>query len=122
MSHGNFRTALAFVALAFSAGFGAVRADTIVYTYPALPGPVANCQWFDDNINDRAIDALIRQTDLLYNRAALPAGVNVAITQTATTAAGAQEAGFDLNRRSLCADSAVFREEPAPSPSPSASP
>lgn len=122
MNHRNLTGALAFLAFALFAGFGTVRADTIVYTYPALPGPVANCVWFDDNINDRAIDALIRQTDLIYNRATLPVGLNVAITQSATTAAGAQEVSFDVNRRLLCADSAAFHEEPTPSPSPTASP
>lgn len=113
---------VAFLAALLSAGFGAVRADTIVYTYPGLPGPVANCQWFDDNINDRSIDAIIRQTDLIYNRLALPAGENVAITQTATSAAGAQLVAFNVNRRLLCADSSAFHAEPTPTPSPTPSP
>lgn len=117
----NFNFALAFLtflALLLSAGLGIARADTVVYTYPALPGPVANCQWFDDNLNDRSIDALIRQTDLIYNRAALPADANVTVTQSAKNAAGTQLVGFDLNRRSLCADSAAFYEEAAPLTSP----
>lgn len=98
-------------------------AETIVYEFAALPGPVVNCQWFDDNLNDHSIDAMIRQTDLLYNRVALPPDVTVAVSQTATTARGDQVAQFDLHGRLLCAGAAVFHPEmtestPSPPPAP----
>lgn len=98
------------------------RAETTVYIYPALPGPATSCQWFDDNINDRSIDALIRQTDLLYNRLALPPGVPVALTGSATTQQGEQVVDFHLNKRWLCADHAAFVPEPVQSPLPSPAP
>ncbi|HEY1653917.1 MAG TPA: hypothetical protein VGF86_02250 [Candidatus Tumulicola sp.] len=111
--------ALAFAAGAFSASTTSAPADPVIYVDPALPGPVDNCQWFDDNLNDRSIGSLIRQTDLLYNRLALQPDQQVTITQTgATTAAGAQLVGFTLDRRGLCADAKAFHPQPEPSQSP----
>ncbi len=100
----------ALVVVAASATISA-PAETIAYSYAALPGPVSNCQWFDDNLNDRSIDAIIRQTDLLYNRAALPPGVAVTVSQTATTARGDQVAQFTVNGRLLCAGAAALHPE-----------
>ncbi|HEY5425862.1 MAG TPA: hypothetical protein VIJ77_04855 [Candidatus Tumulicola sp.] len=114
-----------FVSLAAAALVAAASAkipaaaETIVYEYPALPGPASTCQWFDDNLNDRSIDALIRQTDLLYNRAALPPGKPVTVTATAMTADGGQIAQFSLKGRLLCTGAqALHPEMPEPSPSP----
>jgi hypothetical protein len=102
-----------------SFGASAAQADTIVNRFTALPGNAASCQWFDDNINDRSIDALVRQTDLLYNRAPLPAGQNVTIADSATTQRGVREVSFTLGRRLLCTSDEAFTEStPAPSPTP----
>ena len=86
-------------------------AETVVYSYAALPGPVANCTWFNDNINDHSEDTMIHLTDLIYNRAALPPGANVNVTERTTTSRGDQELGFTLNGRLLCAGSAAFHPE-----------
>ncbi len=95
------------------------HAETIYFQFPALPGPVANCQWFDDNINDRSTDALVRQTDLIYNRLALTANTNAAVTGSATTKAGGQVVQFDVGSRLMCAESTVMHPEQAePSPAP----
>ena len=92
------------------------RAETIAYSYAALPGPVTNCQWFDDNLNDHSIDAIIRQTDLLYNRAALTPGANVAVSQTAMTMNGDQLVQFDLHGRLLCAGATALHPEMTENP------
>ncbi|HEY1429787.1 MAG TPA: hypothetical protein VGF18_09450 [Candidatus Tumulicola sp.] len=95
------------------------RSETIYFQFPALPGPVANCQWFDDNINDRSTDSIVRQTDLIYNRLALTPNTNVAITGSATTQKGEQVVQFDVAGRLLCAEATVMHPEvPEPSPSP----
>jgi hypothetical protein len=95
------------------------HADTIYFQFPALPGPVANCQWFDDNINARSDDAIVRQTDLIYNRLALTANTNATVTGSATTKAGAQVVQFDVGSRLMCAESQVMHPElPEPSSSP----
>lgn len=97
----------------------AAQADTVVNRFTALPGNAASCQWFDDNINDRSIDALVRQTDLIYNRAPLPANENVTIEDSATTQRGVREVSFTLGRRVLCTSDEAFTEStPAPSPTP----
>lgn len=83
-------------------------AETIAYTYAALPGPVANCQWFDDNLNDHAEGSMVRLTDLLYNRAALPAGTAVNVSGSSTTARGDQVVQFQVNGRLLCAGAAAL--------------
>jgi hypothetical protein len=95
------------------------RSETIYYQFPALPGPVANCQWFDDNINDRTTDSLVRQTDLIYNRLALVPNSTVTATGSATTQKGTQVVQFDVAGRLLCAEATVIHPdltEPSPSP------
>jgi hypothetical protein len=95
------------------------RSETIYYQFPALPGPVANCQWFDDSINDRSTDSIVRQTDLLYNRVALVPNTTVAVTGSAPTQKGSQVVQFDVAGRLLCAEATVMNPElPEPSPSP----
>jgi len=105
-----FVAAAGTLALAL-AGRAPAPAETVVYVYAALPGPVSNCTWFDDNLNDHSESGMIRLTDLIYNRAALPPGANVNVSQTATTGRGDQEVGFTLNGRLLCAGAAAFRPE-----------
>jgi hypothetical protein len=103
------------------AGVGALpaHAETIYFQFPALPGPVANCQWFDDNINERSDDAIVRQTDLIYNRLALTPNTNATVTGSATTKDGGQVVQFDVGGRLMCAESTVMHpEQPEPSPSP----
>lgn len=110
-----------FSVLALTVGFAGSRAhaDPIVYDYPALPGPVANCKWFDDNINNHSLASIIRQTDLIYNLKALAAGQNVAVSGTATTELGGQLVQFDLDRRLLCVTAeAINPTLPAPTPTP----
>ncbi len=108
--------AAAFALLAALAG-GAAPAETILYTFAGLPGPVDNCKWFNDFLNeDRSIGALTRQTDLLYNRVALPAGEPVAIQGRATSAAGEQLVDFNLGRRNICTGAeAIYGPTPEPS-------
>ena len=70
-------TAFAAIVLIASA---AAPAQPILFSFTGLPGAVDTCKWFDDNLNsDRSIGSLSRQTDLLYNRIALPAGADVAV-------------------------------------------
>ncbi len=121
MNHLKVVAASAVVAGAVMAALGALpaRAETIYFQFSALPGPVANCQWFDDNINDRSDDALVRQTDLIYNRLALTANTNASVTASAPTKAGAQVVQFDVGSRLMCAESQVMHPEQAePSPAP----
>lgn len=92
-------------------------ADQVVYEFAALRGGVDQCQWFDDNLNDRSEGALTRQVDALYNLVALPAGKPVTVTQNATAASGTPLLGFTLDRTSLCAGADAIRPSPAPSPS-----
>jgi hypothetical protein len=116
--------ALALVALAAGfAGSGPAIAQSITYAFTGLPGNVSDCAWFDDNINDRSLDSLIRQTDQLYNRVALPPGQAVAISGTGTTAKGEQLVQFDLGRRLICTGAdAVYPPTPSPQPTSSATP
>lgn len=86
-------------------------AETIVYAYAALPGPVANCTWFNDNLNDHSEASMIRLTDLLYNRAALPPGANVNVSAGAPDGRGDQDLQFTLNGRLLCAGAAALHPE-----------
>jgi hypothetical protein len=108
------------IAAGFIAAAGSViapaSAETIAYSYAALPGPVSNCQWFDDNLNDHSIDAIIRQTDLLYNRATLQPGFDVAVSATATTLRGDQLVQFDLKGRLLCAGATALHPEMTEAP------
>lgn len=105
---------------------GAIRpsnaADQVVYQFAALRGGVDQCQWFDDNLNDRSEAALVRQADALYNRVALPPGAPVNVTQNATAASGQQLLGFTIDRTQLCAGADAIRPSPAPSETPSPAP
>ena len=83
-------------------------AETIVYEYAGLPGPVDNCKWFDDNLNDHSEGSMIHLTDLLYNREALIPGATVSVTQSETTARGDRVVQFDLHGRLLCAQAAAL--------------
>jgi hypothetical protein len=118
------RTSLAgaaFAAIVLFLGVAA-PAQTILYSFAGLPGAVDTCKWFDDNLNsDRSIEAMTRQTDLLYNLVALPAGAPVGIGQRATTAAGEQLVDFKLFGQTVCAGAEAIYG-PTPSPSTSASP
>jgi hypothetical protein len=119
--------AAAFAAIVLVAA-GAARAQTqqtILYTYAALPGGASDtCKWFDDNIlTDRSIPALTRQTDLLYNRIALPFGQPVALGGTATTVQGEPLVDFHLYNKTVCtAAEAVYGPTPEPSGSPTPMP
>jgi hypothetical protein len=93
-------------------------AENVVYEFAALRGNVSLCQWFDENLNDRSEGALVRQTDALYNLLALPPGATVTVTQTATTTAGTQLLGFQLDRATLCAGAEAIRPSPLPSQPP----
>jgi predicted pyridoxine 5'-phosphate oxidase superfamily flavin-nucleotide-binding protein len=108
--------AIAF-ALATLVAIGTARseAENVVYQFPALRGDVSTCEWFDENLNDRSEGALIRQTDALYNRLALPVGAPVTVTQTATTSGGTQLLGFRLDGAGLCAGVETIRPSPQPS-------
>ncbi|HEY6325265.1 MAG TPA: hypothetical protein VIW73_01940 [Candidatus Cybelea sp.] len=98
----------------------AAPAQTIMYTFTGLPGGAADtCKWFDDNLMDRSIGALKRQTDLLYNRLALPVDTPVAIGGTATTDQGEALVDFKLGSRTICtAAEAIYGPTPEPSTSP----
>ena len=104
------------VTLAFAGG--AASAQTILFTFAGLRGSVATCKWFDDNVTDRSIDALTRQTDLLYNRIALPAGTTINVGANAVTAQGEQLVDLTLNSASVCtAAEAIYGPTPSPAPS-----
>jgi hypothetical protein len=108
-----------FFAAILSLGCAAASAEPILYEFTGLPGDVHTCVWFNDNITDRSIPALTEQTDLLYNRVALPAGENVAIGGTATSAQGEAMVDFHLGRRLICtAAAAIYGPTPAPSEQP----
>ncbi|MBV8345536.1 MAG: hypothetical protein JO190_11200 [Candidatus Eremiobacteraeota bacterium] len=112
--------AAAFAAIAALA-CGAAPAQTILYTFTGLPGGAADsCKWFDDELNnDRSVGALTRQTNLLYNRVALPVDTNVAISGTATTEQGEALVDFKLGPRLICtAAEAIYGPTPEPSMSP----
>ncbi len=119
--------AAAFAAIVLLAA-GAAHAQTqqtILFIYAALPGGAADtCKWFDDNIlTDRSIHALTRQTDLLYNRIALPFGEPVAVGGTATTLQGEPLVDFHLSNKTVCtAAEAVYGPTPEPSGSPTPMP
>ena len=110
--------AAAFAAILAVAG-GAASAQTILYSFTGLPGAVDTCKWFDDNLTDRSIDALTRQTNLLYNRIALPPDTPVAIGGTATTENGEALVDFHLGAKTVCAPAeAIYGPTPIPSMSP----
>ncbi len=111
---------IALVAAALVAAATVVSpAESVVYKFVALRGDVSTCQWFDENLNDRSEGALVRQTDLLYNRVALPPGAPVTVTQTATSTSGTQLLAFQLNRTALCAGAEAIRPSPEPTQEPS---
>ena len=107
--------AMAFAAI-IAVGGGGASAQTILYTFTGLPGAVDTCKWFDDNLTDRSIGALTRQTDLLYNRIALPADTPVTLAGRATTDAGEALVDFSLGRKTVCAPAeAIYGPTPIPS-------
>jgi hypothetical protein len=108
--------ALAF-ALMVVLGAGAASAQEILYTFAGLRGGASDtCKWFDDSIADRSIDALTHQTDLLYNRIALPAGESVTVGGSAVTEQGEQLVDFRLGGALICtAGEAIYGPSPAPS-------
>jgi hypothetical protein len=95
-------------------------AQPVLYTFTGLRGGAADtCKWFDDNLGDRSVGALTRQTDLLYNRIALPAGTTVTVRGTAVTDEGEQVVDFQLNSATICtAGDAIYGPTPSPSPAP----
>jgi hypothetical protein len=114
--------AAALIALLFVAA-GAASAQPILYSFTALRGAVDTCKWFDDNLTDRSTGALVRQTDLLYNRLSLPADEQIAVAGTATTEQGEQLVDFSLHGRTVCtAASAIYGPTPIPSIEPQAMP
>jgi hypothetical protein len=119
------RPSAAAAAFALTAVFaaGAAPAQTIQYTFTGLRGAVDTCKWFNDDLADRSIGALTRQTDLLYNRIALPAGADVAVGGTAVTDRGEQLVDFRLNSATICtAAEAIYGPTPTPSGSPTPMP
>ncbi len=135
--------AAAFAAVVALAG-GVAPAETILYSFTGLPGGVDTCKWFNDNIADRSIGALTRQTDLLYNLIALPAGTAVTIGHTAraadlavahmlpngtgvTIATGSSDQAeelvdFKLGGKTVCTGAdAIYGPTPSPSPTPAPS-
>ena len=112
--------AAAAFAVMLALAAGAARAQPILYVFTGLPGAVDQCKWFDDNLNaDRSVGALTHQTDLLYNRVALPVDQQVTVTGTATTAEGEALVDFNLGSRRICtAAEALYGPTPSPSGSP----
>ena len=111
--------AAAAFALTLALGAGVASAQTILYTFTGLRGAVDTCKWFDDDITDRSISSLTRQTDLLYNRIALPVGADVAVGGTAITQQGEQLVDFHVNGAQICtAGEAIYGPTPTPSASP----
>jgi hypothetical protein len=108
--------AAAAFALLVALAAGAASAQTILYSFAGLRAPVDTCKWFDDNLNDRSIDALTRQTDLLYNRLALPVGTDVTIRGTAVTEQGEQLVDFSLRSTVCTAGEAIYGATPSPAP------
>ena len=109
------------------------RADNIVYVYTALPGPLNNCEWFNDHLStDRSTSGIAQLVDLIYNRAGLEAGTPlqagapVTITGSATTSQGDTEKSFTYAGRVLCGQADIVTPAtpvpPTPSPLPSVSP
>lgn len=116
--------AAAVFALLLALGAGGASADPILYTFTGLRGGAADaCKWFNDNLTDRSIDALSRQTDLLYNRIALPVDQNVTVRGTATTEQGEPLVDFDLHGALICTTAeAIYGATPMPSGSPTPMP
>ncbi len=98
---------------------GGASASPILFVFTGLRGGAADtCKWFDDNLEDRSVGALTRQTDLLYNRIALPPDTDVAVRGTAVTNRGEQLVDFQLNSATICtAGEAIYGPTPSPAPS-----
>jgi hypothetical protein len=113
--------AAAAFALLVSSAAGAASASPILFVFTGLRGGASDtCKWFDDNLGDRSVGALTRQTDLLYNRIALPPDTDVTVRGTAVTNQGEQLVDFNLGSTLICtAAEAIYG--PTPSPSPTAS-
>lgn len=114
-------TALALCSLVIALAAGSASAENILYSFTGLRGAVDTCKWFDDDLDDRSIGALTRQTDLLYNRIALPAGASVTVRGTAVTQKGEQLVDFDLSGPTICGPAEAIYG-PTPSPAATASP
>jgi len=113
------QAALAAFTLIVTLAVSTASAQPILFSFAALPGAVDTCKWFDDNISDRSVDALTRQTDLLFNRVALPAGNEVRVGGSAVTGQGQQLIDFALGSRTVCTDSeAIYGPTPQPSAAP----
>ncbi|MGA8576450.1 MAG: hypothetical protein WB609_12310 [Candidatus Cybelea sp.] len=101
------------------AALAAFSLIVILYSFTGLRGGVDTCKWFNDGITDRSVGALTHQTDLLYNRIALPPGADVAVGGTAVSEQGEQLVDFKLNNATICsAGEAVYGPTPSPAPSP----
>lgn len=99
---------------------GALVLTVILYSFTGLRGNVDTCKWFDDNLNaDRSEGTMTHQTDLLYNRIALPPDAPVTIGGTAVTNEGSQLVDYNLSGARICSTAeAVYGPTPSPSPSP----
>lgn len=115
-----------FLALTFAtiAHSPPAPAQPILNAFTGLPGNAGDCKWFDDNLNaGRDVGTLSRQTDMLYNRLALPVDTNVSVTSTATTDEGDQVAGYHVGSRAICSTAeAIYGAPPGPSATPPPSP
>ncbi|HET6276405.1 MAG TPA: hypothetical protein VFE16_10800 [Candidatus Cybelea sp.] len=102
------------------AAFAAFAATVILYSFTGLRGGAGDtCKWFNGSITDRSIGALTHQTDLLYNRIALPPDANVSVGGTAVSAQDEQLVDFKLNNATICtAGEALYGPTPSPAPSP----
>lgn len=96
----------------------AFASTVILYSFAGLRGGAGDtCKWFNDNITDRSIGALTHQTDLLYNRVAVPAGENVSVGGTAVSEQGEQLVDFKVYNATICtAGEALYGPTPSPSP------
>ena len=114
------RTTLAAALFAATIVFaaGAASAQPILMSFTGLRGSVGDCQWFDDNLNtERDIGSITRQTDMLYNRLALPAGENVTVGASATSQQGDELLDYRLNSATICSTArAIYGPTPEPSP------
>jgi hypothetical protein len=112
-------TAAALFAIMVALAASAASAAPILFTYTGLRGGASDtCKWFDDNITDRSVDALTRQTDMLYNRIALPAGEDVTVGGTAVTLEGEQVVDFHVRSALICsAGEPIYGPTPMPSDS-----
>jgi len=113
-------TAAAAFALMVLLAAGAAPASPILFVFTGLRGGAADtCKWFNDNLDDRSVSALTHQTDLLYNRIALPPDTDVTVRGTAVTNQGEQVVDFNLGSALICTTGeAINGPSPSPSPSP----